>query len=123
MKQLILEKKPASQEFTDSGSHSIRKFIHRSRGIILHEEALLSALQRPSYYWEKEERKASEVPCKYNLKACYTQMPIPQIVGELWCIIDPLSNNHADDYTLLKSYSARRICGHGHQAKKKLSLL
>ena len=54
--QIILEKEPAGQstwwicsgsdkEFSDNRLHSIRKIIHRSRGILFHEGTLSSIIQ------------------------------------------------------------------------------
>ena len=59
IEQLILEKEPAGQStwwiysgsdkgFSDSGPHSVGKFIHRSHGILLHEGVLSSAAQHLS---------------------------------------------------------------------------
>ena len=69
IEQLFLEKQPAGQftwsiysgsdkGFSDSELHSVRKFIHRSRHILVHKGALSSTVQLLSYYWEKEERKS-----------------------------------------------------------------
>ena len=64
IKQLFPEKEPAGQftwsvysgsdkGFSNSGPHSVKKFIHRSHHILLHEGALSSAVQLLSYYWKK----------------------------------------------------------------------
>ena len=77
VEQLVLEKEPATANPHDEvavtmikdsliagGPHFVWKFIHRSHGILLHDEVLSSAVWHLLYYWEKEGRKGLEIPFK-----------------------------------------------------------